>query len=50
MWSNYEVKKSLQLFKSGIMELRVIPRPQDLTIAEGNKIKPLHKYQMSREH
>ena len=49
VWSNYEVKKSLQLFKSGILEIRVIARPQEMSIAETNKIKSLHKHERSKE-
>ena len=49
VWNNGEVKKALQLFKTSICELRVIPKPQELSIAQVNKIRPLHKYEMSKE-
>jgi hypothetical protein len=49
VWSNQEIKKSLHLFKTAINSIAVIPKPQERKIHQTSKIRPLHKYELSKE-
>ena len=49
IWSNFEVKKSLHLFKSAIASLSVLAKPHEHKITQSAKIRPLHKYEQSKE-
>lgn len=49
IWNNYEVKKSLFLFKTAITGLTLINKPQPQKIYQQNKIKPLNKYELAKE-
>lgn len=49
IWSNYEVKKSLFLFKTAITGLTLVSKPQPQKIFQQTKIKPLNKYEQAKE-
>ena len=48
IWHNYEIKKSLHLFKTSITGLTVLMKPKDVKIYQNQKIKTLHKYELSK--
>jgi hypothetical protein len=49
IWNNYEIKKSLFLFKTAITGLTLISKPQPQKIFQQTKIKPLNKYELAKE-
>ena len=49
IWHNYEIKKSLHLFKNAIGSMLVIGKPKDTKIHQTRKIKPLHKYEQTKD-
>ena len=49
IWHNYEIKKSLHLFKTAISSMLVISKPIDTKIHQVRKVKPLHKYELTKE-
>lgn len=49
IWHNYEIKKSLHLFKTCITGLSILLKPKEMKIYQGEKIKSLHKYEQSKE-
>jgi hypothetical protein len=49
VWSNYEIKKSLHLFKSSVAHLLVVPKPRELKIHQATKLQPLNKYELAKE-
>jgi hypothetical protein len=49
IWSNNEIKKSIHLYKSSINQIKVVARPRDEKIPQQLKIKPLNKYELTKE-
>lgn len=49
VWNNYEIKKSLHLFKTSISHLLVVPKPKDQKIHQADKVRPLNKYELGKE-
>jgi hypothetical protein len=49
VWNNYEIKKSLHLFKTSIIGIAVLPKPIEQKVVQAAKIRPLHKYEQGKE-
>jgi hypothetical protein len=49
VWSNYEIKKSLHLFKTSVSHILVVPKPKEQKIHQVDKMHPLNKYELGKE-
>jgi hypothetical protein len=49
IWSNYQIKKSLHLFKTSVSHILVVPKPKEQKIHQVDKMHPLNKYELGKE-
>jgi hypothetical protein len=49
VWSNFEIKKSLHLFKTAIAGMTPLWKPSDVKIRQTAKIRPFNKYELGKD-